>query len=68
MRFYKEEKMDQDILINLPMEILKQQIIIPKVAIRLSEFRLVNDVNSIDTIEKSKDTEYEIKLDARKPE
>jgi hypothetical protein len=66
MRLYKEEKTNQDIFANIPMEILKKQIIIPKIAIHLSDFRLVNDINLIDDIEKSTVMDYEIKLEARK--
>jgi len=67
MRFYKE-KMDQNILVNLPMNILKQEIILPNLTLHLSDFRLVNDINSIDTIEKSKDTNYQITLEACNPQ
>jgi hypothetical protein len=68
LRFYKQEKTDQNILITLPMNILKQQVIFPNLTLRLSDFRLMNDINSIDTIEKGTDPEFQITLEARNPQ
>lgn len=65
LQFYKEEKMDQNILITLPMNILKQQIILPNLTLHSSDFHLMNDINAFESIEKGTDAEYQIALEAK---